>query len=1036
MVATLPSGSPPPAAAPDGSSGSTRAGRFSLSRVAWLPVPLFMLAIVALKLDEPKAAFEHPYLLLLLNFVFSTLASAFVIALLARTFVMHGTADLLLFGCGLSFWALGGLVGVTAALTALEGSFDNTLITVHNVCVWLAGAGQLAGAALVVRPGPLIRRTGLWLTAGHVVAVATVGVVVIAAVAGWTPAFFIPGRGGTMLRQALMYSASAMFGTAAVLILRPLTRSSSGTVERRRLSSFESWYAVALALIAVGLLGVTLQTVVGGPLGWVGRSAQFLSGIYLVVAATVAVRQSRLWGLPLVLAAREAAERGRLLVEAMTEGFALHEIVTDDQGRPCDYRFLQVNPAFERLTGLKASDLIGRRVREVLPGLESHWIDRYGRVALTGEPARFESHSAPLGRWYDVFAYRHAPAQCAVIFSDITERKRIEQALRESEERLRLAQASARVGIWDWNPKSGTLSWTPELERIYGFAEGAFPGTYAAFRDRVHPEDVAEMERGTDEALRARRPFDLDFRVLPPAGETTWVNCKGAAVYDEAGQPGRVFGVNVDITERKRAEELARERLAEIENLYRNAPVGLCELDLDLRFVRINERLAEINGVPAAEHLGRRVRELLPALADAVEPGMRRVLDTGQPRLDIEIVAETPARPGVERSWIEQWLPLKDAEGRVTGLSIVVEETTERRLAAEALRQLNADLEQRVASRTAELARAVEEVGTERQRFLDVLETLPVLISLIRQDYRVAFANRAWRDVLGETRGLTCYESHHGRGGPCEECQAFFPRHSGQPQHWEWTRPGGRTFDIHCFPFTDSDGSPMVLEMDIDITERRRAERELHVAHAELAARAEQLRRLAGELTLAEQRERRRLAKVLHDHLQQLLAAARLRTAVLGRSGEGLVAQAAGEIKELLDLSIEAARSLTAETQPADPARGGAQGRAGVAGALDGRQARPRRRPRGGGVAPASRLRTSRCCCSSRSASCCSTPSSTPMSARSGCTCVGWTARCSRSPSATPGPGSTRLRSRRSAPSTRRRSRRSEGSGCSASASG
>ncbi|HEX9187147.1 MAG TPA: response regulator, partial [Vicinamibacteria bacterium] len=90
----------------------------------------------------------------------------------------------------------------------------------------------------------------------------------------------------------------------------------------------------------------------------------------------------------------------------------------------------------------------------------------------------------------------------------------------------------------------------------------------------------------------------------------------------------------------------------------------------------------------------------------------------------------------------------------------------------------------------------------------------------------------------------------------------------------------------------------------------------LRAAHAELAARAEQLRRLAGELTLAEQRERRRLAKVLHDHLQQLLAAARLRTAVLGRSGEGLVAQAAGEIKELLDLSIEAARSLTAELSP------------------------------------------------------------------------------------------------------------------------
>ena len=123
------------------------------------------------------------------------------------------------------------------------------------------------------------------------------------------------------------------------------------------------------------------------------------------------------------------------------------------------------------------------------------------------------------------------------------------------------------------------------------------------------------------------------------------------------------------------------QRLAEIEDLYLNAPVGLCVLDRDLRWVRINERLAEINGIPAADHIGRTVRELMPELADAVEPEMRRVLETGEPRLDIEIVAETPAQPGVERSWMEQWLPLRDAEGRVTGLSIVVEETTERRQA-------------------------------------------------------------------------------------------------------------------------------------------------------------------------------------------------------------------------------------------------------------------------------------------------------------------------------------------------------------------
>lgn len=141
-----------------------------------------------------------------------------------------------------------------------------------------------------------------------------------------------------------------------------------------------------------------------------------------------------------------------------------------------------------------------------------------------------------------------------------------------------------------------------------------------------------------------------------------------------------------------RVRELER-RVGELEALYRNAPVGLCVLDRDLRFVRINERLAEINGIPAAAHLGRRVRDVLPELAAAVEPGMRRVLATREPQLNIEIASETPACPGVRRSWLEQWLPITDPQGEVTGLSIAVEEVTARKRAEESLETSRARLE-------------------------------------------------------------------------------------------------------------------------------------------------------------------------------------------------------------------------------------------------------------------------------------------------------------------------------------------------------
>lgn len=123
---------------------------------------------------------------------------------------------------------------------------------------------------------------------------------------------------------------------------------------------------------------------------------------------------------------QESKERYHSLFSNMTEGFAHHEIITDADGRPCDYRFLEVNPAFEQLTGIKRDDLIGRRVLEVLPDTETHWIETYGQVALTGRSTHFENYSLQLDSWYEVFAYQPAPRQFAAVFTDITKRKQAE----------------------------------------------------------------------------------------------------------------------------------------------------------------------------------------------------------------------------------------------------------------------------------------------------------------------------------------------------------------------------------------------------------------------------------------------------------------------------------------------------------------------------------------------------------------------------------------------------------------------------------
>jgi PAS domain S-box-containing protein len=130
-------------------------------------------------------------------------------------------------------------------------------------------------------------------------------------------------------------------------------------------------------------------------------------------------------------ALRESEQKYRVLVTQMQQGLALHEIITDENSIAINYRFLEVNPGFEKLTGLKREDIIGRTVMEVLPQIEPFWIETYGKVVATGEHASFENYSNELNRYFNVVAFRQTEGQFAVVFEDITERKVAEKDLME-----------------------------------------------------------------------------------------------------------------------------------------------------------------------------------------------------------------------------------------------------------------------------------------------------------------------------------------------------------------------------------------------------------------------------------------------------------------------------------------------------------------------------------------------------------------------------------------------------------------------------
>ena len=304
---------------------------------------------------------------------------------------------------------------------------------------------------------------------------------------------------------------------------------------------------------------------------------------------------------------RASEARYRTLFESIDEGFCILQMIFDDMGHAGDYRFLETNPAFERHTGMAGA--LGRTIRELVPGIEPSWAETYGRVARSGEPIRFEQHAASMGRWYDAFAFRVGPPleyKVALLFSDITQRRQAEQALREREAELREAQGLARLGHWHWTAASDVTEPSAELLRIYGLGAHDQLPPFQQQAGLIYPqEDWERLNAVVQQALTEGTDYAVDVRAWR-GQERIWVTARGAAVRDAQGRIVGLRGTVQDITERKLAEEALREADARKDEF-------LATLAHELRnpLAPISNGLAILRHADAASPVGVRARELM-----------------------------------------------------------------------------------------------------------------------------------------------------------------------------------------------------------------------------------------------------------------------------------------------------------------------------------------------------------------------------------------------------------------------------------------
>jgi len=639
----------------------------------------------------------------------------------------------------------------------------------------------------------------------------------------------------------------------------------------------------------------------------------------------------------------ESEERYRTLFESIDQGFCTIEVLSDEDGQPNDYVFLEVNSAFARNTGLV--DAVGKRMRDLRPDHEQFWFDTYGRVARTGGTERFEHEARALGRWYSVYAYRVGEPErrrVAVLFEDITARRQAEEATRESRAELErqaqfldatLSNVGDFISIWDRQARFVYAN--RALESLWGRRRKAYAGKTATELG-YPPDQVAFFEEAIARVFRTKRVVTGELPYTSPAGTAGYYEIVFSPVTGLGPRPEFVVGVSRDITGRKRREAQAAfltevsddfARLTSPDDIMRVVGEKMYRhFDLTrIAFARVDETADTVTSVHDQHAAGLAPAQRVIRLSDFVSDAYLRRLRTGQVYAlhDVDTDPYAAGRAGAFKALGVGALLIAPfvSEGRWR-FTITLQKATPYRW-----QQAEIALLQDLAPRlylALERARAGAAIRESEDRFRTVANLVPDLLWSTDPDGQASWYSQRLLDYTGQARDdlFDLGWRHVIHPDDFEQSDRDFSDAlaTGRSFHREHRlrRHDGeyRWFLARAEPIHDETGRIVQwFGAATDIHDARLVRDELA---GQVALATAELRSLSRQLLTVQEEERRHLARELHDEIGQALTALQLQLAAARRTpaaslsdAEAIVHELTGRVSELsMDLRPAALDTL------------------------------------------------------------------------------------------------------------------------------